>query len=157
MNNAHNAHVNTYRVAMAKAEAEAWMDSNSHELDAVIEVGKDVGNALRNPRPKSDASLLLDDLTDTVRERAMVKGVEKVRKGSQEPTDDMANSLNDPDLMGFYACGRGDAKAANKARAYHGIEYVLDGAGRVRGGKSGKTRETKAEKRARLAARFPRS
>lgn len=157
MNNAHNAHINTYRVAMAKAQADLWMEANGHELDAVIEVGQDVGNAMRNPRPKSDAVLLRDDLTDTIRERAPVKGVEKASKESKEPSADMGSSMADPDLLGFYACGRGDAKAANKARAYHGIEFVLDGAGRVRGGKSGKTRETKAEKRARLAARFPRA
>ena len=65
--------------------------------------------------------------------------------------------MADPDLLGLYACGRGAAKAANKARAFHGIEYVLNVDGEVRGGKSGKTRETKAEKRARLAARFPRA
>ena len=143
--------------ANQEADAAAWMEANSHELDAVIEVGQDVGNAMHNPRPKSDARLLRDDVTNTVRERAMVKDTEKARKGSQEPTDCLANSMGDPDLLGLYACGPGEAKAANKARAYHGIEYVLDGAGRVRGGQSGKTRETKAEKRARLAARFPKA
>jgi hypothetical protein len=143
--------------ANIEAEAAAWLEENGHELDTVIGVGQDIGSAMWNPRPVSDATLLLDDVTNTVRERAPVKAVEKVRKQSQEPTNDLANSLNDPDMLGMYACGRREAGEANTARRYHCIEYVLDGAGRVRGGKSGKTRETKAEKMARLAARFPRS
>ena len=140
--------------ANIEAEANAWMEAHESELEAVVQVGTDESQPMYNPRPKSDSRLLLDGLTQQVRERQRVKATATVRKESQEPTSDMANSLNDPDVMGFYAAGRSEAKAANKARAFHGIEYVLNVRGAVRGGKSGKTRETKAEKRARLANRY---
>lgn len=140
--------------ANAEAQAQAWLADHESELEAVVRVGTDVGQAMYNPRPKSDSHLLLDSLTQQVRERQRVKATATVRKESQEPTSDMANSMGDPDIMGFYAAGRSDAKAADKARAFHGIEYVLNVRGETRGGKSGRTRETKAEKRARLANRY---
>ena len=140
--------------AQQEAAAAAWMEAHESELEPVVQVGTVEGSPIYNPRPQSDSVLLRDSLTDQMRERMPVRGVQSGSKQSQEPTSDLANSMADPDLMGFYAAGRSEAKAADRARRYHCIEEVLNTRGEVRGGKSGKTRETKAEKRARLANRY---
>jgi hypothetical protein len=54
--------------------------------------------------------------------------------------------------LGFYVCSRKQSEIAKRERASFGIEFTLNVKGQVRGGKSGKTRETKAEKAARIAA-----
>jgi hypothetical protein len=56
--------------------------------------------------------------------------------------------------LGFYTVSRKQAEIAGRERASFGIEFTLNVKGQVRGGKSGKTRETKAEKAARLASRY---
>ena len=137
-------------------EAGEWLAAHWDDLDPVIEPGSDTGPRRSSPRPESDKALHTMVLSgvEVVRERQQVNATEAVALSSELPSSSLAGI--DPEELGFYCVTHKQAQLASRARATHGIEFTLNVKGQVRGGKSGKTRETKAEKAARLAARFKR-
>jgi hypothetical protein len=147
MNNAYETHA-----ANQQAIADAWMADHADQLDAEIAVGDDTGTGISNPRPASDKALHTIELSgvEVVTERQMVKATASTFATSEAPSDSLAGV--DPESLGFYVCSRKQSEIAKRERASFGIEFTLNVKGQVRGGKSGKTRETKAEKAARIAA-----
>jgi hypothetical protein len=128
------------------------MADHADQLDAEIAVGDDTGAGISNPRPASDKALHTIELSGNaiVTERQMVKATASTFATSEAPSDSLAGV--DPESLGFYVCSRKQSEIAKRERASFGIEFTLNVKGQVRGGKSGKTRETKAEKAARIAA-----
>jgi hypothetical protein len=147
MNNAYETHA-----ANQQAIADAWMAENEHQLDAVVAVGDDTGAGISNPRPASDKALHTIELSgvEVVTARQMLQATESTFATSELPSDSLAGV--DPESLGFYTISRKQSEIAKRERASFGIEFTLNVKGQVRGGKSGKTRETKAEKAARIAA-----
>ena len=139
-----------------QTNADEWLATYRDELDPIIEPGSDTGPRRSSPRPASDKALHTMVLSgvEVVRERQQLNATETAFQSSGLPSGSLAGV--DPESIGFYSVSRKQAQLANRARATHGIEFTLNVKGQVRGGKSGKTRETKAEKAARLAARFKR-
>lgn len=137
-------------------EAEEFLATYADELEPIIEPGSDTGPRRNSHRPASDKALHTMVLSgvEVVRERQQVSATETTFKTWKAPSSCPAGI--DPEELGFYAITAKQAEMANKERAIHGIEFTRNAKGQVRGGKSGKTRETKAEKAARLAARFNR-
>lgn len=146
--------MNAYLIQAAndQAIAAAWMEENADQLEAEVMVGDDTGAGISNPRPASDKALHTIELSGNaiVTERQMVKASESTYATSEAPSDSLAGV--DPESLGFYVCSRKQSEIAKRERASFGIEFTLNVKGQVRGGKSGKTRETKAEKAARIAA-----
>ena len=146
--------MNAYLIQAAndQAIAAAWMEENADQLEAEVMVGDDTGAGISNPRPASDKALHNIELSGNaiVTERQMVKASESTYATSEAPSDSLAGV--DPESLGFYVCSRKQSEIAKRERASFGIEFTLNVKGQVRGGKSGKTRETKAEKAARIAA-----
>jgi len=144
---------NTY-AANQQAIADAWMADHADQLDAEIAVGDDTGTGISNPRPASDKALHTIELSgvEVVTERQMLKATESTFATSELPSASLAGV--DPESLGFYTISRKQSEMAKRERASFGIEFTLNVKGQVRGGKSGKTRETKAEKAARLASRY---
>ena len=142
------------QAANDQALADAWMEENAHLLDDVVAVGDDTGAGISNPRPASDKALHTVEMSGVavVTERQMVKATASTFATSEAPSDSLAGV--DPESLGFYVCSRKQSDIAKRQRASFGIEFTLNVKGQVRGGKSGKTRETKAEKAARIAARY---
>jgi hypothetical protein len=142
----------TTHAANEQALADAWMEENAHLLDAEVVVGDDTGTGISNPRPASDKALHTVEMSGNaiVTERQMVKATASTFATSEAPSDSLAGV--DPESLGFYVCSRKQSEIAKRERASFGIEFTLNVKGQVRGGKSGKTRETKAEKAARIAA-----
>ena len=142
---------NTYtqHAANEQAIAEQWMAEHGAELDAEIQVGDDTGPGMYSARPESDKALMTDALTGQVRLREVLKAAETTYKTSELPSSDLSGV--DTESLGFYYATPQQARMAAKAR---GTINGLDKDGRKRGGKTGKTRETKAEKMARLANRY---
>jgi hypothetical protein len=142
--------------ANQQAIADAWMAENGHQLEAEVAVGDDAGRSVANPRPASDKALHTINLSgnDIVTERQMLTATESAFKTSQEPSGSLAGV--DPESLGFYVVTRKQSEMATRERSTYGIEFTRNVKGQTRGGKSGKTRETKAEKAARLANRFKR-
>ena len=135
--------------ANQQAIADQWMLENGAELDAEIQVGDDTGPSMYSARPESDKALMTDALTGQVRLREVLKATETTFKTSELPSSDLSGV--DTESLGFYYATPQQARMATKAR---GTINGLDKDGRKRGGKTGKTRETKAEKMARLANRY---
>ena len=135
--------------AKEKAIAEQWLADHGAELDAEIQVGDDTGPRMYSVRPESDKALMTDALTGQVRLREVLSATETTFKVSELPSSDLSGI--DPESIGFYYATPQQARMATKAR---GTINGLDKDGRKRGGVSGKTRETKAEKLARLANRY---
>ena len=142
----------TTHAANEQAIADAWMEENAHLLDAEITVGDDTGTGISNPRPASDKELHTVEMSGNaiVTERQMVKATASTFATSEAPSASLAGV--DPESLGFYVVTRKQSDIAKRERASFGIEFTLNVKGQVRGGKSGKTRETKAEKAARIAA-----
>ena len=150
-NAAYKAHA-----ANQQAIADAWMAENAHQLEAEVSIGDDTGREVANPRPASDKALHTINLSgnDVVTERQMLTATESTFETSREPSSSLAGV--DPESLGFYVATRKQSEMATRERSTHGIEFTRNVKGQTRGGKSGKTRETKAEKAARLANRFKR-
>ena len=157
MNNAdtattnNKAHNMTYaqHAANEQAAADQWMLEHGAELDAEIQVGDDTGPRMYSVRPESDKALMTDALTGQIRLREALSATETTFRVSELPSSDLSGV--DPESLGFYYATPQQARMATKAR---GTINGLDNDGRKRGGVSGKTRETKAEKKARLANRY---
>lgn len=125
--------------AQQQAEAEAFLQQHADSIPAVILVGSDMPSALGRDKSDSMARLHTDPVTNQRRLNGLTAtgSASSTRDGS-EPTDDLANSLNDPDLLGFYHATSKQAEMATRARASVG---GLDSSGRPRKG----TRRTKAQ------------
>lgn len=152
----HEAHVAAY-----------WEHQLVSDGLAVLEVGTDTGNGITRVKSEGMARLHTTGIRNTERRifdgvllaveydaegrhgtrdyGLTARGVATSRKGGSEPTDCMANSMADPELLGFYSATPKQAEMADRRRACHGIEFTRDSRGRVKGGASGKTRRSKAE------------
>ena len=138
--------------ANEQAAADQWMLEHGAELDAEIQVGDDTGPGMYSARPESDKALMTDALTGQVRLREVLKATETTYKTSELPSGDLSGV--DTESLGFYVVTTKQSEMAKRERSTYGIEFTRNVKGQKRGGKTGKTRETKAEKMARLAKRY---
>ena len=135
----HEAHVLAYWEAALVADGLA-----------VLEVGTDTGNGIARVKSEGMARLHTTGIESEGRHGTRdygltARGVATSRQSGGEPTDSMANSMADPELLGFYSATPKQAEMADRRRASHGIEFTRDTRGRVKGGATGKTRRSKAE------------
>ena len=134
----------------ADAAMAEWMAATGADIEPVIQVGEETGRSISRIKSEGMARLNRDVLTNTARHIGLsAVGYEDSFEFSKEPTDHIA-SPSDPDVLGLYAATPKESELAQRAR---GTVHGLDSFGRVKGGKTGQVRMSKAEKAAAIRAR----
>ena len=134
----------------ADAALAEWMAATGADIEPVIQVGDETGRSISRVKSEGMARLNRDALTDTARHIGLsAVGYEDSFEFSKEPTAYIA-SPSDPELLGLYAATPKESEMAKRAR---GTVHGLDSFGRVKGGKTGQVRMSKAEKAAAIRAR----
>ena len=143
-NQTENTMYQTFK-AQQEAEAAAWLEEHGDSLPAVVLVGTDTGRGLQNARPEGDSLTHALDLGDrtVLRERTRVSATDSHRRDGCEPTDDLANSMAAPELLGMYCATAAEAARADRERATHGIAELVS----VKVGNSAQTKTRQRRKR----------